>query len=76
MDPGEKDRHDTWVAGVADSLGKDEAGGYIGFLGDEDEATVRAAYSGPTWDRLRQLKRRYDPDNLFHLNNNVPPADG
>jgi FAD/FMN-containing dehydrogenase len=76
MDPGEKDTHDAWAAGVADSLGKDEAGGYIGFLGEEDEGTVRAAYSGPTWDRLRQLKRRYDPDNLFHLNNNIPPADG
>jgi hypothetical protein len=29
-------------------------------LGEEDEATVRAAYPGPTWDRLRELKRRYD----------------
>jgi FAD/FMN-containing dehydrogenase len=76
MDPGEKVTHDAWAAGVADSLGKDGAGGYIGFLGDEDEGTVRAAYSGPTWDRLRQLKRRYDPYNVFHLNNNIPPADG
>jgi FAD/FMN-containing dehydrogenase len=76
MDPGEQDTHDSWVAGVADSLGKDEAGGYIGFLGEVDEGTVRAAYPGPTWDRLRQLKRRYDADNLFRLNNNIPPADG
>jgi FAD/FMN-containing dehydrogenase len=45
-------------------------------LGEEDEATVRAAYPGPTWDRLRELKRRYDPDNLFRLNHNIPPADG
>jgi FAD/FMN-containing dehydrogenase len=76
MDPGEKDTHDAWVAGVADSLGKDEAGGYVGFLGEEDEGTVRAAYPGPTWDRLRELKRRYDPDNFFRLNHNIPPADG
>jgi FAD/FMN-containing dehydrogenase len=76
MDPGEQDTHDAWVAGVADSLSKDGAGGYIGFLGKEDEGTVRAAYPGPTWDQLRQLKRRYDPDNLFRLNNNIPPADG
>jgi FAD/FMN-containing dehydrogenase len=75
-DPGEKDTHDAWVAGLADSLGKDEAGGYVGFLGEEDKETVRAAYPGPTWDRLRELKRRYDPDNLFHLNHNIPPADG
>jgi FAD/FMN-containing dehydrogenase len=75
MDPGEKDSHDAWVAGLADSLGKDEAGGYVGFLGEEDEETVRAAYPGQTWDRLRELKRRYDPDNLFRLNQNIPPAD-
>jgi FAD/FMN-containing dehydrogenase len=76
MDPGEKDAHDAWVEGLAVSLGKDGAGGYVGFLGEEDEGTVRAAYPGPTWDRLRELKRRYDPDNLFRLNHNIPPADG
>jgi FAD/FMN-containing dehydrogenase len=75
-DAGEKDSHDAWVHGLADSLGRDGAGGYVGFLGEEDEATIRAAYPGATWDRLRELKRRYDPDNLFHLNHNMPPADG
>jgi FAD/FMN-containing dehydrogenase len=76
LDPGETDTHDAWVARLADSLGKDEAGGYVGFLGEEDQETVRAAYPGPTWDRLRELKRRYDPDNLFRLNHNIPPAGG
>jgi FAD/FMN-containing dehydrogenase len=75
MDAGEQDTHDAWVGNLADSLGKDETGGYVGFLGEEDEETVRAAYPGPTWDRLRELKRRYDPDNLFRLNHNIPPAD-
>jgi FAD/FMN-containing dehydrogenase len=74
MDPAEKDTHDAWVAVLADSLGKDEKGGYVGFLGEENEQTVRSAYPGPTWDRLRELKRRYDPDNLFRLNHNIPPA--
>jgi FAD/FMN-containing dehydrogenase len=76
VDAGEKDTHDAWVDGLANSLGKDGGGGYVGFLGEEDEATIRAAYPGGTWDRLRGLKRRYDPDNLFHLNHNIPPADG
>jgi FAD/FMN-containing dehydrogenase len=76
VDSAETDTHDAWVAGLADSLGGGEAGGYIGFLGEEDEGTVRAAYPGPTWDRLRELKRRYDPDNLFRLNHNILPADG
>ena len=43
-------------------------------MGEEDEATLRAAYPGGNWDRLRELKGRYDPDNLFRLNHNVPPA--
>jgi FAD/FMN-containing dehydrogenase len=76
MDAGESDTHDAWVNGLANSLGNDGAGGYVGFLGEEDEETIRAAYPGATWDRLRELKRRYDPDNLFHLNHNIPPADG
>jgi FAD/FMN-containing dehydrogenase len=76
VDAGEKDTHDAWINGLANSLGKDGAGGYVGFLGEEDEATIRAAYPGATWDRLREVKRRYDPDNLFHLNHNIPPADG
>ena len=74
MDAGEKDSHDAWVEGLADALGRDGAGAYVGFLGEEDEATIRAAYPGATWDRLRELKRRYDPENLFHRNHNIPPA--
>ena len=76
MDAAETDTHDAWVAGVADSLGKGEAGGYVGFFGAEDERMVRAAYPGSVWGRLRELKRRYDPDNLFRLNHNILPADG
>jgi FAD/FMN-containing dehydrogenase len=76
VDPGETETHDAWVAEVADALGRNGAGGYIGFLGDEDEETLRAAYPGGNWERLRGLKRRYDPDNVFRLNHNIPPADG
>jgi FAD/FMN-containing dehydrogenase len=75
-DGAEKETHDAFVNGLADRLGKDGAGGYVGFMGEEDEATLRAAYPGGAWDRLRELKRRYDPDNLFRLNHNIPPAEG
>jgi FAD/FMN-containing dehydrogenase len=75
-DPGEQETHQAWVDGLAEGLGKTGAGGYVGFLGAEDDETLRAAYPGGTWERLRGLKRRYDPDNLFRLNHNIPPAEG
>jgi FAD/FMN-containing dehydrogenase len=77
-DAAESDTHFAWVKGLAGDLGKEEgsSGGYVGFMGEEDEATIRAAYPGATWDRLRDVKRRYDPDNLFRLNHNIPPATG
>jgi FAD/FMN-containing dehydrogenase len=73
-DGSERESHQGWAEGLAESLGKNGAGGYPGFLGEEDEASLQAAYGG-NWDRLREVKRRYDPDNLFHLNHNIPPAD-
>src|SRR4051794_27401324 len=75
-DPNDAETHQAWIDGLAKSLGKNGAGGYVGFLGAEDEETLRAAYPGGNWERLRALKRRYDPDNLFRLNHNIPPAEG
>jgi FAD/FMN-containing dehydrogenase len=76
QDPEERPKHAEWVNGLADELRQDDDGAYVGFLADEGEARVRAAYPGPTWDRLREVKRQYDPENLFRLNQNIPPADG
>jgi FAD/FMN-containing dehydrogenase len=45
---------------------------YVNFLDDEGTARVRAAY-GPNYERLVALKTKYDPDNLFHLNQNIKP---
>jgi FAD binding domain/Berberine and berberine like len=72
--PEERPAHEAWVHGLAGELLQDDNGAYVGFLADEGETRVRAAYPGPTWDRLRRVKRRYDPDNLFRLNQNIPPA--
>ena len=48
-----------------------ETGRWLNYLGDDQvEDAIRAAY-GPNYDRLRELKRRYDPDNVFHLNHNI-----
>lgn len=63
-----------WVGGVADALRQGDASAYTGFMTDEGEVGVHAAYPGATWDRLAAIKARYDPTNLFRLNQNVPPA--
>jgi FAD/FMN-containing dehydrogenase len=48
-------------------------GRWLNYLGDDQaEDAIRAAY-GPNYDRLREVKRRYDPDNVFHLNHNLAP---
>jgi hypothetical protein len=49
-------------------------GAYINFLSSEGEDRVRAAYGTEKFARLRALKDRYDPTNLFHLNQNIPPS--
>jgi FAD/FMN-containing dehydrogenase len=64
------------VLGLAERLAPGSDGAYVGFLGDEGEDRVRAAYPGSTWRRLAEVKGRYDPENLFRLNQNVPPAVG
>ena len=74
--PEEHDEHAAWVDELSGELAQADGGAYVGFLADEGEDRVRAAYPGPTWDRLRQVKRAYDPDNVFRLNQNIPPADG
>jgi FAD/FMN-containing dehydrogenase len=74
---GSDDRevHDAWVAGLAGALQQGDPAAYVNFLSDEGEARVREAYPGATWQRLAAIKARYDPANLFRLNQNIPPAE-
>jgi len=74
--PDEIAVHGPWVEAFAAALHQGDDGAYVNFLGDEGEARIRSAYPGPTWDRLRQIKARFDPTNLFRLNQNIPPAAG
>jgi FAD/FMN-containing dehydrogenase len=67
-------KHDEWVSTFAKEIQRGPVGAYVNFVGDEGPARVRDAYPGGTYDRLAEIKRRYDPANLFHLNQNVMPA--
>jgi FAD/FMN-containing dehydrogenase len=70
--PEERAAQEAWVTEFAAALSGE--GAYVNFLGDDDQARVRKAYPGPTWDRLAAIKARHDPGNLFRLNQNIPPA--
>jgi FAD/FMN-containing dehydrogenase len=67
-------KRQLWVDALWSALRQGDDGAYVNFLMNEGEERVRAAYPGATWDRLARVKRRYDPDNLFRLNQNIPPA--
>lgn len=73
---GPEDRavREAWVADFAAALRQGNSGAHVNFLGDEGQARVRDAYPGSTWERLAAIKARYDPTNLFHLNQNIPPV--
>ena len=63
----------AWVEELHRALNQGDDGAYVNFLTDEGPGRVRAAYPGTTWDRLVETKRKYDPTNLFHMNQNIPP---
>jgi len=72
--PDDRVVQEAWVSEVAAELEGDDHGAYVNFIGDEGPDRIHAAYPGPTLDRLATIKARYDPTNLFHLNQNVAPA--
>jgi len=72
-DPTDDDTNRTWIERAWSALPALPKAVYVNELGDEGNERVRAAY-GPNYERLSQLKRRYDPNNLFRLNQNIRPA--
>jgi FAD/FMN-containing dehydrogenase len=62
-----------WSRSFWSALEPYHAGVYVNFLMEEGEERIRQAYGAEKYDRLKALKRRYDPDNFFRLNQNIPP---
>jgi FAD/FMN-containing dehydrogenase len=72
-DPANKDRISLWAKDYWTALHPYSAGGaYVNFMMDEGEDRIRATY-GKNYDRLVKIKRRYDPTNLFRVNQNITP---
>jgi FAD/FMN-containing dehydrogenase len=72
--PEEAEVHEAWVTGFLAALRQGDAGTYVNFLGRDGEARIREAYPGSTGERLARIKARYDPTNLFRLNQNISPG--
>ncbi len=76
-DPDEEtaDAHVAWARGLADDLRPHTTTGvYLNFTSDEGEERVRSTYGPEKYARLVAIKDRYDPDNLFRLNQNIRPS--
>jgi Berberine and berberine like len=73
-DPADRDRNVAWARELFDALRPYSSGAFLlNFLGQEEETVVRAAF-GHNYDRLAQLKNKYDPHNLFRQNQNIRPG--
>jgi FAD/FMN-containing dehydrogenase len=73
-DPDEDAQHITWARELFSAMAPHAHGVYVNNLGTEGAERVKAAYAPATYERLVALKDAYDPDNVFHLNQNVAPS--
>lgn len=75
MDPGLSDRCIEWARETYATMGRFLGSGrYVNYLGDDEPGDAAAAAYGANYPRLQKIKRRYDPENVFHLNQNIRPA--
>jgi FAD/FMN-containing dehydrogenase len=73
-DPGPMPQYREWVRSYWSALHPYSAGGaYVNFLMEEGEERIASSYRG-NYARLAAIKRKYDPGNLFRVNQNIPPA--
>jgi hypothetical protein len=73
-DPANAGLISQWARDYWEALHPYSAGGaYVNFMMDEGQDRIRASYRG-NYDRLAEVKKRYDPDNIFHVNQNIRPA--
>ena len=78
LDPAHDDEYIAWARETAAAIEPwSVSGGYANYMqADEPLERVRAAYGPESFDRLRALKSLYDPDNVLHRNQNIPPLQG
>jgi FAD/FMN-containing dehydrogenase len=73
-DDPEPEAHIAWTRRLHSAIQPDATGVYVNFLGVEGEERIKAAYGNNKFARLREVKRTYDPHNLFQGNQNISPG--
>jgi FAD/FMN-containing dehydrogenase len=74
-DPADSDRHMSWCRSLCRAMRPHTTGGvYLNMTMDEGERRVRDGYGSEKYGRLVALKDKYDPNNLFHVNQNIKPS--
>jgi FAD/FMN-containing dehydrogenase len=68
------ERETSWARTAYEALAPHQVGVYVNFLGNEGEDRVRSAYGETKYRQLAEIKARYDPENVFRLNQNIQPA--
>ena len=71
-DPAQSSECVAWARQVWDELAPASDGVYVNHLDADDRGRIAASY-GPNYKQLVSLKQKFDPDNFFRLNNNIPP---
>ena len=72
-DPAADEANIQWVRDYSDAIAPhSQEGGYVNFMFTDDENRIPANY-GANYNRLTEIKRKYDPDNVFHVNQNIKP---
>ena len=74
-DPADAERNIAYTRAIASAMKPWTTGrAYLNFIGEEGLGRVEAAFGPEKFERLTQLKRKWDPTNLFRHNQNIPPA--
>jgi FAD/FMN-containing dehydrogenase len=75
MDPASTEACVSWTRETYDAVAPHRADGrWLNYFGDDEDAGAIDAAYGPNRNRLAEVKALYDPDNVFHLNQNIVPA--
>ena len=74
-DPAETPANIAYTKDLNGAMKPWSTGGvYLNFIGDEGAARVESGFGAAKWQRLREVKKTWDPQNLFRINQNIPPS--